>query len=32
MAGGDEVDYGADHCFARLNGWWVNVGRVEGIE
>ena len=32
VAGGDEVDDGADHCFARLGGRWVEVGEVEGVE
>lgn len=32
VACGDEVDDGADHRFARLNGWWVDVGRVEFVE
>ena len=32
MAGGDEVDDGTDNCFARLDGWWVVVGRVESVE
>ena len=32
VAGGDEVYYGADRCFARLDDWWVDVGRVESLE
>ena len=32
MAGGDEIDYGADKGFPRLDGWWVDVGRVESVE
>ena len=32
MAGRDEVDRGADYCFARLNGCWIDVGGVEGVE
>lgn len=32
MARGDEVDYWADDCFTRLDGWWVDVGRVKSVE
>ena len=32
VAGGDEVDYWTDQCFARLNSWRVAVGGVESVE
>ena len=32
MARGDEVDDWADDCFTRLDGWWINVGRVKSVE
>ena len=32
MARGDEVDYWADGCFTRLDGGWVDVSSVKGVE
>ena len=32
MARGDEVDYWADDCFTRLDGGWVDVSSVKGVE
>ena len=32
VAGGDEVDDGADDGFARLDGGGVDVGGFEGVE
>lgn len=32
MASRDEIDYGADTGLARLDGWWVDIGGVEGVE
>ena len=32
MAGTDEIDQGTDLGFARFDGWWVDVGSVEGVK
>ena len=32
MARGDEVDYWADDSFARLDGGWVDISSVKGVE
>ena len=32
MARGDEVDDWADDCFTRLDGGWVDVSSVKGVE
>lgn len=32
MAGGYEVNDGSDYGFARLDGRWIDVGRVESVK